>query len=147
MTQTQNGIDRIKSVLTNEFKIKGMGQLHYCLGISIVQDEENSTMCLHQNQYIQSLLKKFTMKGSKVASTPANINVKFCKDDGLSLPVDKVLYQSLVDSLLYAAIATRADISYSIEVVAQYSSNPSQSHISAARCILLCLKGPAHYGL
>ena len=55
------------------------------------------------------------------------------KDDGVSKSVDKREYQSLVGSLLYAAIATRSDISYSVGVVARYCANPNQSHLTAPK--------------
>jgi len=147
LTKTQHEMDRVKVVLSDRFRMKDMGQLHYCLGISIVQDKENNTVYLHQNQYIENLLKKFNMVDSKVVATPTDINVKLCKDDGVSQPVDKVLYQSLVGSLLYAAIATRPDIAYAVGVAAQYCSSPNHSHLTAAKRILRYLKGTACYAL
>ena len=141
LMETQDVMDEIKAILCDSFKMKDMGQLHYCLGISIVQNKENSTVYLHQNQYIENMLKKCNMSYSTIASTPTDINVKLCKDDGFSQPVDKVLYQSLVGSLLYAAIATRPDISYAVGVVAQFCGSPNQSHLIAAKRILRYLKG------
>jgi len=32
--------------------MKDMGELHYCLGVSIVQDRESESIWLHQKQYI-----------------------------------------------------------------------------------------------
>ena len=147
LTETQDVMDETKAILCDRFKMKDMGQLHYCLGISIVQNKENSTVYLHQNQYIENMLKKFNMSDSKIVSTPTDINVKLCKDDGFSQPVDKVLYQSLVGSLLYAAIATRPDISYAVGVVAQFCGSPNQSHLTAAKRISRYLKGTAQYAL
>ena len=139
-------MDETKAILCDRFRMKDMGQLHYCLGISIVQNKENNTVYLHQNQYIENMLKKFNMSDSKIVSTPTDINVKLCKNDGFSQPVDKLLYQSLVGSL-YAAIATRPDISYAVGVVAQFCGSPNQSHLIAAKCILRYLKGTAQYAL
>ena len=80
-------------------------------------------------------------------STPTDINVQLCKDDGFSQPVDKVFYPSLVGSLLYTAIAPRPDISYAVGVVAQFCGSPNQSHLAAAKRILRYLKGTAQYAL
>ena len=82
LTKTQHEMDRVKAVLSDRFRMKDMGQLHYCLGISIVQDKENNTVYLHQNQCIENLLKKFNMVDSKVVAMPTDTNVKSCKDDG-----------------------------------------------------------------
>jgi len=57
LTETQHVMDEIKVIRCERFKMKDIGQLHYCLGISIVQIKENSTVYIHQNQYIENMLK------------------------------------------------------------------------------------------
>jgi len=64
-----------------------------------------------------------------------------CSADGVSNKVDSVAYQSIIGSLLYAAIATRPDIAQAVAVVAKFSSSPSQAHLTAAKRILRYLKG------
>ena len=58
-----------------------------------------------------------------------------------SSAVNQTEYQSLVGSLLYAAIATRPDIAQAVGVVSKYNSNPSQFDLTAAKRILQYLKG------
>ena len=76
---------------------------------------------MHQKQYILKMLEKYNLTGAKSVSTPADPNVKLCKDDEVSKPVDLVLYQSVVGSLLYVAIATRPDISQAVGVVSKFN--------------------------
>ncbi len=57
--------------------MKNMGQLHYCLGISVVQDDNG--IWLHQKQYILNMLEKFGMTEAKNVSMPADTNVKLVK--------------------------------------------------------------------
>ncbi len=73
--------------------MKDMGSLHYCLGVSIVQNADG--IWLHQKQYnILSLLQKYGLMDAKPVSTPADLNVKLVKSDGVSKEVtDKPLYQ------------------------------------------------------
>ena len=52
LTKTQHEMDRVRS---DRFRMKAMGQLHYCFGISIVQDKENNTVYLHQNHTYNTL--------------------------------------------------------------------------------------------
>ena len=64
-------------------------------------------------------------------------------DDNYSKQVDKVMYQSIVGSLLYAAVATRPDISQAVGVISKFSSRPTEAHLTAAKRILRYLKGTA----
>ena len=70
---------------------------------------------------------------AKTSTTPADINVKLVKDDGMSKPVDPVFYQSMVGSLLYAAIATRPDISQAVGAVSKFNSCPTEAHLTAVK--------------
>ena len=72
--------------------------------------------------------------------TPADTNVKLVKDDG-SNPVDLVKYQSMVGSLLYAAVATRPDIAQAVGAVSKYNSCPTETHLTAVKRIFRYLKG------
>lgn len=93
------------------------------------------------------MLKKFGLEGANTVSTPADLNVKMEKNDGASQPADQKIYQSLVGSLLYAAMATRPDIAQAVAAVSKFNSNPSEAHLTAAKRILRYLKGTANFGL
>ena len=79
--------------------MKDMGQLHYCLGVNNVC--EQNCVWLHQMQYITLMLRKFGLADANTVSTPANCNIKLVKDDHVSKSTDQVVYQSMVGSLLY----------------------------------------------
>ena len=97
-------MNKIKESLAACFKMKDLGKLHYCLGISLQHDEERCYLWMDQRQYIQSLLKRYGLSQAKTATTPADINVKLVKNDGVSNPVNQVDYQSMVGSLLTVCI-------------------------------------------
>ncbi|XP_074299270.1 secreted RxLR effector protein 161-like [Silene latifolia] len=50
-------------------------------------------------------------------------------------------YASLVGSLLYAQVCTRPDISFAVDMLGRYQSNPGMGHWSAAKKVLRYLKG------
>ena len=137
----------LKESLKLQFKMKDMGELHYYVGVSIVQDKEGKQVYLHQGQCIEKMLKKFGQTEAKSVSTPADFNVKLQKEDSVSRPVDTISYQSIVGSLLYAAITTRPDITQAVGVVSKFCANPTQSHLTAAKRILRYLKGTVYLGL
>ena len=125
ITKTVEEMQEVKKSLAAQFKMKDMGELHYCLGVSIEQDKDRKCLWMHQKQYIQNMLEKHELTEAKTASTLADPNVKLEKDDGVSKGVDQITYQSIVGSLLYAAIATRPDIAQAVGVVSKFNSKPT----------------------
>ena len=113
----------------------------YCSGISIQHDEERESLWMDQRQYIQSLLKRYGLSQAKSATTPADVNVKLVKNDGVSKPVNQVNYQSMVGSLLYASIATRPDVAQAVGAVSKFNSCPTETHLIAVKRIFRYLKG------
>ena len=98
-------------------------------------------------EHLVCKLEKYRQTEAKPVSTPADLNVKLQKEDGFSRPVDATSYQSMVGSLLYAAIATRPDIAQAVGVVSKFCANPTQNHLTAAKRILRYLKATAYLGL
>uniref|UniRef100_A0A1X7STM5 Reverse transcriptase Ty1/copia-type domain-containing protein n=1 Tax=Amphimedon queenslandica TaxID=400682 RepID=A0A1X7STM5_AMPQE len=99
ITSTPQLMKNIKGDLAARFRMKDLGNLHHCLGMTIDYDEEEGCLWLHQRQYISSLLERYGLSEAKVSATPAYTNVKLVKEDG-SNPVDPVKYQSMVVSAL-----------------------------------------------
>jgi len=95
----------------------------------------------------QKLLEKYGLTEAKPVSTPSDLKVKLVKDDSYSKSVEPVRYQSMVGSLLYAAIATRPDISHAVGVVSKFNSPPTEAHLTAVKRILCYLKGSINVSL
>ena len=133
IANTAEEMTKVKEDLTVQFRMKDLGNLHYCLGITIERDEDQHCLWLHQRQYISSILVKYRVTEANIVSTPIDLSVKLQKDDKHSKQADPVLYQSIIGSLLYAAIATRPDIAYAVGVVSKFSSRPTEAHLKAAK--------------
>ncbi len=118
--------------------MKDLGVVHYCLGVKVDYDVDAGILKLSQSQYVQNMLQKYGMTDCKSISTPLDANVKLTKSEEETPRFsEQQVYQSAVGSLLYAAVATRPDISYAVGAVAKFCSDPSQEHI----CGKLCGKG------
>ena len=141
ITAMSEDMTKLKKSLESRFKMKDMGEFHYCLGISAIQDKEKGCLWIHQKQYISRMLEKYSLMDANPVTTPADPNVKLVKNDGVSKRVDSVNYQSIVGSLLYAAVATRPDIAQSVSAVSKFNAEPTESHLTAAKRILRYLKG------
>ena len=76
-------------------------------------------------------------------------NVKFDLDDDCGEKKLEYItdYQAVVGSLLYAALATRPDISYVVAALSRYNLRPFTSHITAAKRVLQYLKSTADFRL
>ena len=147
ITKTLKKMEEVKGGLATQFKMKDLGELHYCLGISIEQSQESKCLWLHQKQYISSMLERYRLSDAKPATTPADINVKLRRDDKVSRPVDPAVYQSMVGSLLYVATATRPDIAHAVGVVSKFNAKPSEVHLTAVKRIFRYLKGTSDLAL
>lgn len=139
MTDNDDDMSSVKQALEKKFKMKDLGKLHYCLGITVLRDE--NTIQLHQRFYLQQVLNRFGMQDAKPVSTPADPNTKLQKDDGISKPVDPTVYQAMVGSLLYASGATRPDLAQAVGEVSKYNNSPSEIHLTAVKRILRYIKG------
>ncbi|CAH9109512.1 unnamed protein product [Cuscuta epithymum] len=71
--------------------------------------------------------------------------LKFSKKDGTILDNPKA-YRTLIGKLLYLTV-TRPDIAYSVQVLSQFLSSPTDIHMSAAHRILRYLKNSPGKGL
>ena len=147
LTDTEKEMIDLKTSLANHFKMKDMGVLHYYLGVSVTI--KDGVLQISQEQYIGKIMRKYKLQDCKTVSTPMDLNVKLVKDDGYSKPwpVDVVQYQSMVGSLIYAAIATRPDIAYAVAALAKFNSSPTEAHLTAVKRVFRYLKGTAQLRL
>ena len=60
----------VKRWLSKEFSMKDLGKASYILGIKVYRDRPNRILCLLQQIYIESVLKKFSMENSKRGFLP-----------------------------------------------------------------------------
>ena len=134
-------ISEVKDGLALKFDIKDMGKLHYFLGMKILQDEKSENIWICQPSYTDNLLKKFGMQDCKAVSTPVDVSTKLVKAISSDECVNQQLYQSGIGSLLYLSVRTRPDITYAVNILAKFSSNPTKPHWTALKYVTRYLKG------
>ena len=147
VTKAQEVMRKIKNNLSRQFKMKVLGKISYCLGITIEYDEQKSCLWMHQTQYLHTLLERYGLSKAKPSTTPTDVSVKLIKDDGVSKLIGQVSYQSMVGSLLYATTATRPDIAYAVGAVSKFNYCPTEAHLTAVKRILRYFKGIINLGL
>ena len=86
------------------------------------------------------------MQNCNPSATPEEMS-RLSKPQQDEEQVDLKLYQSIVGSLIYAAISTRPDISHAVNMISRYLANPGPAHLVAAKRILRYIKGTTNIGL
>jgi len=126
-------IEKTAKLLNKEFEMKDLGVTKLCLGLQI--EHLYNGIFVHQSNYIQKMLKRFNMDKAHPLSTPMVVRSLDIKNDHYR-PQEKnekilgpeVPYLSAIGALMYLANNTRPDISFSVNVLARYSSNPTRRH-------------------
>nr|XP_043633114.1 uncharacterized mitochondrial protein AtMg00810-like [Erigeron canadensis] len=139
----EEDIVSVKAALDAKFTIKDLGPATYFLGIEICRTA-NGTY-LNQRKYILGLLKESGLTAAKPADTLFPSDIKLSLTSGKLLASAKS-YRRLVRRLLYLTM-TRPDISYPVQHLSQFVSNPTDEHMQAARHLLRYLKGTICEGL
>eukprot|EP00253_Pinus_taeda_P006247 PITA_06247 len=129
--------------LSQEFKMKDLGEMHYCLGLEVWRNDGRTLIT--QSKYTNEVLERFHMNGCKAVSTPLEQNIKFRSDDGTK-EVNGTLYRQLVGSLNYLT-TTKPDIAYAVSILSQFMAKPHESHWIAAKRVLRYLKGTINFGI
>ncbi|GBM59319.1 Retrovirus-related Pol polyprotein from transposon TNT 1-94 [Araneus ventricosus] len=119
--------------LSNEFAIKDLGKLNFCLGIEFSQNVKNGQITMSQSKYIGNVLEKFNMQDAKTVKSPLDPSVKLTnemcpKTESEKAEMSLYPYRSLIGSLMYLAICTRPDICHTVSYLSQFNENPGMSH-------------------
>ncbi len=122
----------LKKLLKQKFEMKDLEELHYFLGIEVIQSPKG--IWLLQRQYALNKLSEYGITSCKPISIPLEQNVKLSANEG-DLVEDTIMYKHIVGSLIYMTI-TRPDLNYAVGVVNQFMQTPRKPHLDAMRRIL-----------
>ena len=102
-------------------------------------------MTVTQQKYALDLLHRVEMENCKPTSTPLSENLS--RNIGTLLGTEESFrYRSIVGGLQYLTL-TRPDISFAVNKVCQFLSQPTDVHWEAVKRILRYVKGTLHTGL
>ena len=135
-----------QQILTNNFDMKYLGQTtYYCLGLQIHYVPYGGIL-LHQQAYVQKILKVFQMHHANSLAAPM-IGRSKTNDDPYQPReeeeeiVDKPKYLTPVGAFTYLTTHTRPVIAFATSILAWHSQNPTIKHL------LRCLQGTSELGL
>lgn len=138
-------VDGLVHSLAASFPIKDLGPLEYFLGLEASYN--SGGMTLTQRKYALDLLHRVSMENCKPTSTPLSSSDQLARVSGQPLSADDSFrYRSVVGGLQYLTL-TRPDISFAVNKVCQFLSQPTDVHWEAVKRILRYVKGTLHTGL
>ncbi|KAM1422622.1 hypothetical protein ACFX2I_004733 [Malus domestica] len=138
---------KVQGIINNlaaVFDLKDMGRLSYFLGLHIHYNDDGS-LFISQSKYAADLLKKAGMESCKPTSTPFKPHTQILASEGTLLP-DPSQYRSIVGALQYLTF-TRPDLAYSVNMVCQFMTAPTDAHFHLVKRILRYIQGTISYGL
>ncbi|XP_070002496.1 secreted RxLR effector protein 161-like [Nicotiana sylvestris] len=107
-----------------------------------------------QSAYIEKVLKRFYMDEAHSLSTPmifrsldVNKDPFRPQEKNEELLGPEIPYLSAIGALMYLANTTRPGITFSVNILARYSSAPTRRHWNGIKRILRHLKGTTDMGL
>ena len=130
----QSMIARLIKELERQFEVKNLGNATWLLEIHIEYYEDGIT--LSQTAYIEKLLRRYGMEKSNPVSTPMTENIKLSRGLIEEQIENSSYYQSIVESIMYAIIETRFDLTFIITLLSQYNSCLNNQHLTAAKHML-----------
>ena len=140
-----------QDILTKNFDMKYLGQTSYCLGLQI-HYVPNGGIFLHQQAYVQKILKQFKMDQSNPLAAPMIGRSKTNDDPYQPCEeeeeiVDKPRYLTAVGALTYLTTHTRPDIAFAVSILARHSQSPTLRHWNGVKHLLRYLRGTSDLGL
>jgi hypothetical protein len=139
-------ISEYKQRLHSRYSLTDLGPIHWLLGIKITCDREARTISLSQTSYINTILSRFSLSNAKPVASPITPGAIYSKTDTPSdatqvAHMKKTPYREAVGSLMYAAVATRPDITFAISTLSQFLDNLGEIHWEAVKRVFRYLAG------
>ena len=94
--------------------MKDLGIARKFLGMETEYGNNNGSIKIHQNQYIQQLLTRHVMQDCSPVTTPMDTSVKLIASKDDEALADPKEYASIVGGLMFAACVTRPDITCAV---------------------------------
>ncbi|RVX02180.1 Retrovirus-related Pol polyprotein from transposon TNT 1-94 [Vitis vinifera] len=118
----------VKDWLSQRFDMKDLGEAAHILGIKLMRNRKKRMIGLSQALYIDTILNRFNMQGSKKGFLPFRHGIVLSKDQSPKTleeieSMKTVPYASAVGSLMYAMLCTRPDICFAVGMDSRKSTS------------------------
>ena len=114
----------MKAKLSEKYQMTDLGLVHQFLGIQIERNCQKCTLWMHQQPYIESILKRFQMDNCNGVSTPIEANLQLIASYDYNVTsTERLDYQRAIGSIMYAMLGTRLDLAFTVSTLSKYCIN------------------------
>jgi hypothetical protein len=149
---TPRDIEEASSYLMSEFEMKDLGKTKFCLGLQL--EHSPAGILVHQSAYTQKVLERFGFDKAYPSKTPMigrslqqDKDPFRPKEEGEEILGPEFPYLSAIGALMYLANCTRPDIAFAVNLLARFSSEPTNRHWKGIKDIFRYLQGTKDLGL
>ena len=147
-SDSRHALNSFKKELSDRFRIKDLRPTTHILGIKVTRNRSAKTISLDQETFIRSITERFNLTNAAPVSTPLPSGFIPTTKDSPTTDADiaemkKRPYLQALGMVMFAMIATRPDICYSVGVLSRFSSNPGPKHWKALQYLIRYLASSA----
>lgn len=127
--------------LENEFTLKNLGTIKKFLGIDIKYEQSLKKISLSQAEYVKESLVFFGLDQCNTVKSPMETGLKIVVQ---SEDINQELlhqYRAMIGRLLYISNCTRPDITYAVNYLSRYQTQPTSQLMTYVKRIFRYLKG------
>ena len=110
-------------------------------------DSSANTISINQTGYIHRMLKRFNMQNAVPVKTPLPHSLRLLKATKLDRRCNQLENTEITGSLNHLAVYSRPDIAFAVSTLSQFNSDPTTTHLQAARHVLRYLINTANYSI
>jgi len=138
-------MDHMKDTLCSGWEVTDLGKLTKIVRIEVTCTD--NSILISQEKFIENILRKEGMSNANPVSMPMDPHVKLVSNPDDNEPNRSNSYAKLLGCLQFIANSTRPDISYTVNRLAAYTTNPGLQHHGAIKQILQYLAGTKTLGI
>ncbi|CAI9787057.1 unnamed protein product [Fraxinus pennsylvanica] len=138
--------------MKDQFDMKDLGNSKNILGMVIKRNRPENRLTVSQEVYLNKVITKFAMKGSKSVNVPlaAHMNLSSVhspKTEEELREMRNIPYSNAIGSVTFSMITTRPDLTYAMSFFSRFMSNPGKPHWAGLKWLLRYIVGTLSLGL
>jgi hypothetical protein len=144
-----DNMNQFQAKLFNRFEMKCLDELSWFLRINIIRDRSFRKLWLSQKSYIEKLISEFNNSLDDRTSESSLFSINFSINDSINQNSNQMIkykkiatsqqiqtYQQRVESINFAAVITRSDVTQIVFKLSKFLINSSTFHMNSVNRIL-----------